>query len=534
MLDRKGFLFVVTVFLILTYILLAISVWVKAIETSERSYAEFYRQSTLDLTIAQITPEKVNNVSNMALTRALFNINQNAFSNEVRPGPSADESQYIRLAVYDMFVNGSANTTYFRGAAPADDNSSSMRSWVDGLNQSLLGIGLRVSNFSITDFRFNQTEISSVDYSFNMTLRLSDFANSSSVSRVYRVVGKVNLNGFVDPALVRESRRLSTDGSSTLYRQLFFYQPYSNVSSFSSNSIASVGPSVYGGQGWLYNPLASASSSAATSSVPYAGSIAASSRGYYILVGTYDDIVRVERDGPQFAGYIVTTTPTFTPSTSRCTVGTSHPNDESNTLNPIHYEDDCSAIINCAAGFCTDKPFIVANGFSPSSALNCPIINEDGTTSVGSCVLIQNNASIQDVADRPSTKLLTASSGIFNLEPIRDLIMCGYYIGNPAAPSYLQRLLPDSYNRSSPYGIETFIIGEYADPSYYNGRSRLDRELFGPTGSVSGTNVRGLPGCRDSATCSDSPITGIFSISATTARDYGLSPITCDRGARCG
>jgi hypothetical protein len=70
MLDRKGFLFVVTVFLILTYILLAISVWVKAIETSERSYAEFYRQSTLDLTIAQITPEKVNNVSNMALTRA--------------------------------------------------------------------------------------------------------------------------------------------------------------------------------------------------------------------------------------------------------------------------------------------------------------------------------------------------------------------------------------------------------------------------------------------------------------------------------
>ncbi len=532
--DRKGFLFVVAVFLILTYILLSISVWVKAIETSERSYAEFYRQSTLDLTIAQITPEKVSNISNMAMNRAIFRLNQNAFNNEILTGPTDDQYRNIRLATYSMFLNGTASSSYFSGSAPSDDRSSSIQNWVDGLNQSLLGIGLRVSNFSISDFKLNQSSMDAVDYSFNMTLRLGDFANTSSVSRVYHVVGKVDLNGLVDPALVRSSSRLSMDGSSAIYRQFFFYRAYQNVSSFSSSSVISSSSSIYGGQGWLYNQIASAGAST-NPAVPSASSLSDDQKPNYILVGTFDEINRLGDNPvsgyPAYAGYILTSTPTLTRSTSRCS---SLPNDESNTFNPLRYQDDCSATISCASGICTDKPFIVSNGFSVSSAGNCPVYGSSGSPVAGKCVLIQNNASASDVADHPQQKLLTSSSGIFNIENMRDLVMCGYYIGNPNAPSYLDRLLSDPYSRTSLLGIETFIIGQYANASTYNGQGHLDREFFGPGGPAHGINVRGLPGCRDAATCGDSPVTGIFAVSPSTATDYGLNQITCDRGAHCG
>jgi hypothetical protein len=126
-------------------------------------------------------------------------------------------------------------------------------------------------------------------------------------------------------------------------------------------------------------------------------------------------------------------------------------------------------------------------------------------------------------------KKRSSGGGLYKVESIRDFVMCGYYTHNPKAPSFLQRLLNDSYSRSSAlFGIETFVIGNYAnDYGAYDLYSRLDRELFNATG----IKVRGLPGCRDFASCADSPVTGIFTVSADTKIDYGLEDITCDDNA---
>jgi hypothetical protein len=149
----------------------------------------------------------------------------------------------------------------------------------------------------------------------------------------------------------------------------------------------------------------------------------------------------------------------------------------------------------------------------------------------GRCVLLTNKYLADEVSNDPLRKLDSSASAIYGVEAMRDFVMCGYYTSNPAAPSYFQRLLPDSYSRNSTLGIETFVIGQYANSSAYDLNSRLDRELF--NASIDGIKIMGLPGCRNYETCADTPTTGIFAVSPGVVDAYNLGPLACS-GTRCG
>jgi hypothetical protein len=520
LLDKKGFLFTVTVFLILIYILLSVSVWVKSIEASEQSYSEFYKESTVELTIEQITPEKVDNVTYIIMNRALSRLNDHAIEHSVDQGPPVDEGKNIREALFSLLVNGSANGSYFDGNAdiPSEENSS-LTAWKDNLNASLRAIGIFVEDFNVSEFQLNQTDIDRLDYSFDMTLRLKDYTNVSSVSRTYHVANQLDITGLVDPALARNSRDEAGDNH-TVYRQFFFkkdlYPNYTDI------SVSRLSQSTTGGQGWVYGQLAMASGSA--NLVPEWNAVAPQDRASYILVGTYDQMAAINplnRD--EFAGFILTNAPVLSGNCS------GH-QDEDKTFNPLKYSgSNCTVGFGGTPGSLTSKPFIVAPGFNVTHAPECPVL--DGSNLTRRCVLLLNSYLEPEVQANPSRKLVTAGSGLYSVESLRDFVMCGYYTHNPAAPSYLQRLMNNSYARNSTeFGIETFVVGIYAnDYSVYDVNSRLDRELF--NGSIDGIKIRGLPGCRNFNSCSDSPITGIFSVSSQTSDDYGLDQIACDNGA---
>ena len=154
--DKKGFLFTVTIFLILTYILLSISVWVKGVETSERAYSEFYKESTVELAIEQITPAKVDNVTNIIMNRALFKLNDFSIDHPVKAGPTDNENRYINDSLYGLLVDGTAPDSDFRDGTGFTDIDASLAAWVTNLNASLGAIGVYVSDFSISDFNVSQ------------------------------------------------------------------------------------------------------------------------------------------------------------------------------------------------------------------------------------------------------------------------------------------------------------------------------------------------------------------------------------------
>lgn len=524
--DRKGFLFTVSIFLVLTYILLSISVWVKSIEASERSFSEFYKESTVELAIDQITQPKLDNVSYIMMNRALLRLNDHSIDNPVLAGPEGDQGKNIREALRELVVDGAAKDSHFQGAGIySQTENSSLRAWAANLNDSLRSIGSYIDGFEVTDFTTGQTSADKLDYSFDITLSMRDYTNTSSVSRTYHISNQVRLSGLVDPALARASKNSKAGDTKTIYRQFFF-----NPADFPETSWVAVTPLSSGseGQGWLYGPLALASDIPdMPKDLPGYSQVAPSMRSSYILVGTYDEIAALKPDiYGQFGGFIVTTAPSHDPS-SQC------PQSEQGTFNALRFsgKKDCSDVtIDSSAGDKIDKPFIVARDFKPGNAPSCPILKDEQTK--GRCVLFINKYNADEVGP-PTPQKKLSPGGIYDVEKIRDFVMCGYYTKSPKAPSYMQRLLADSYSyNDSKYGIETFVIGNYAnDYKIYDTNSRLDRELFND--SIEGIKIRGLPGCRDLNSCADTPITGIFAVGPDTMTDYGLGSIACNTDAGC-
>jgi hypothetical protein len=324
----------------------------------------------------------------------------------------------------------------------------------------------------------------------------------------------------VDPALARESRKIAGEDK-TIYRQFFFNtENFSAESAVGSKAVQKLSQSTTAGQGWLYGQLATISDSG-DEKVPRAVTLQPQDRSGYVLVGTYSEIINYQNYAG-FAGYIVTSAPS---NPANCTNASGVFWNEAETFNAIKYSGvNCTAVSISGADQSTDKPFIVAQGFNPTEAPECRVLTNNKS---GRCVLFITKSLPKDVALDPRKKLGTPK-GIYDVEGIRDFIMCGYYTKSAFAPSYLQRLFTDAYTRSdSDYGIETFVIGNYAnDYAAYDTYSRLDRELFNSTSP--GIKVRGMPGCRDWQTCSDSPVTGIFAVSEGMKGLFGLGQITCD------
>lgn len=506
--DKKGFFFILSIFLILSYIMMSLSVWVKGVETSEQAYSEIYKESNIELAVSELTPAKVSYVSDVVMQKALYDISIYSVNNPVKRGSDADEMAHVRQAFYEYFVNGSPSADNFEQPfAPPTKGSSSFGGWVRSLNDSLASIGVFINAFDISDFNVWQESADAVNYSVRIKLNMQDKAGTMRLSRDYDIKGHVNITGYVDPAILRETSRKGTP----IYRR-FFFGPYEQPSDLAPLSMAGISA----GQGWFYGYVAEAGTGEALPEEKY--------RHLYVLVGTYDEIITTP-NYEQFGSYIITSSPMQSPSTG-CTGKTS----ESKTFNAITYVSPaCQPTIDQPTS--TIKPFVVA-----TSQISYPTCYNVVENKEGKCALIIAGASPEEVAQQPLKKYLQAGSGVFDIEKVRDFTLCGHYMKSSKAPSYLQRLFRNAYGLNSSYGAETFLIGEYVSNAYndfnFAQYSALDREMFRSVSPAS--FVRGLTGCKSQGICSSDPSTGVFGLTSEALADYGLSQISCDNGgARC-
>ncbi len=535
--SKKGFFFVIIVFVILGYILVSLSVWTSALQESERRYADRFRTSNLELIAMQITDEEIRQFSDIALYDALKTLNGYSVDNPVRSGGGADspaERTQIRAIMYDLFSHGTTEGTHFENPLaqlPSMRQSATFRAWIDRLNTSISQTGMQVSNYSISNFDVFQNTRENVSYSFNLHLILEEKNRISFIERDYAVSGDLPISGLIDPAITRAWK---TQKSGNIEKQFFFYSPYSKDSDL-------VPAQVFGGaegQGWFYGLLVSADEVANNP-----GAIDPIDREKYILFGTYGDILNIGArtnnavDHTEFGAYILVEKPRLV--ASACPTSP----DEEDTFNAIQYNSLCVASLS--AGFeQTDKPFVVISGFTSDHGALCPDL--EGNQNASHCALFVTRYSPREVLATPENKL-SANGRLFNIENLRDFAACSYYTGNERSPSYFQRLFSNSFTRSSSnYGIETFMVGSYIgghsavisspQTTYPDDVSRAARELF--TG-IQGTKVRGMPGCKDFEMCSQPSLVGHFRL-GTGAQDDFLGPqrdtLACvpGVGAECG
>ncbi len=529
----KGFLFVVTVFLVLTYILLSISVWVKAIEASERTYSEFYKESNVELAMEQITSAKVDSVSSIIMNRALFKLSNYSVDHPFKQGsgkPGEPENYFVEKAFGQWLVDGTPTDVNFEdGKAPTPEKNSSLKAWVNNLNGSLSAIGVYIDGFSVSEFKLTQVDTQTLNYSYKISLSMKDKSGTTSVVRNYTRMASMNITGIPDPAINRAS------GGNLTSRRFFFYNEYDNPGKMAPKKIAITNP--VAAHGCFYGYLVNATD---------AGKVNAAERGSTILVGSYTELVGVP-NMEKFGAFIVTTSPN---SGTTCDDGKNKFTGETDTFNAIKYTLAKSGIktscdISVLPGTATHIPFIVIPGFSTNQITpNCPNLFNTSDNVTRRCVLFQTAADSDKVQADPTRKT-KGPMEMYDVESIRDFIMCGYYTRSMNGPSFIQRMFNNSFTmKDKNFGIETFLVGSYVDGaaggafSYgsISDLSKVDWELF--TKVQDGVLVRGTPGCKDFNSCSSgtppSPYTR-FGISPVSRDAYGLKGISCDNNlfARC-
>lgn len=527
--NMKGFFFVVAIFLILTYILLSISIWTKALEESERHFSDRFRTSNIDLVASGITQEKLERLSNIVAYNALFRLNAFAVENpvkaETRSG-SASEFFYVNRTLYGLIYNGTADGSNFVTSVDFDiGRAGSVAGWIDRLNSSIAKTGMHVSKFLVYNFSVEQIGVSAINYSFDISLAIEEKSGIASIERKYSIHGNVTVDGLIDPAIKREDIMHGT--SSPIEKQFFFYPAYVNTSNLTPTDLGAAGGD---GQGWFYGPLVR---------VGNAGNISMGQRGRYILVGTYSEIFNLtdtrpgyETDYGQFGAYVLTNSPR---SVSAACIGRENQED---TINALYYTTvDCETPRFSNDYLRTNNPLVVIPGFNTDSGGECPD---------GRCLLFITRYSPEEVSGDKRKKLASqAESKAYNIEKLRDFALCSYYVRNFRSPSYFQRLFADAYSRnSSSYGIETFLIGKYIGgagidagspltPLYEDERSRADNELFLHTSDA--VKIRGMPGCKDYSMCSEDSLLGHFRLGPNSRSDFlDGQDISCANGkARC-
>jgi len=517
---KKGFFFVITVFLILTYILTSISLWVKVTNEAEKQYSERLRSSNVQFLLQEVRVERMTELLDKTAFFSLFKLSEHAAQGHFLRDDPDDELLYFRKAMGELVLTGQANETNFADGTSLVINTQnfSLNNFVNKLNLSLSNVGMRVSNYSVGEFNITQESLSLFNYSLLFNLTIVDRSNSIKIERQYNITSEFSFEGFVDPLIYYEGSQ-TYDPPRSIEREYYFSPAYDEPSALSPSSTGDTGSD---GQGWFYGPLVAADD---------ASSIAPEDRFRHILVGTYDEIV-VTLDGAEFTefgAHIVTSEPrTFEVECELINTVEI----QIDTLNPILQEDSDSCVTEIKTtnvGY-TTSPFAVIDGFSVDS-----ISADDANFACpdGRCVLFINQFSVDDVFDNPDRKL-RGNAEVYGIEKLRDFALCGYFINNDAGPSYTQRLLEDGYDRDgSEFGIDTFLIGEYIydiNNPELDDRGKVDKEFFNNEES---DKIRGMPGCKSPDVCADDTVPiGHFSLYDNYGQNYytGTSEIACDDG----
>ncbi|MGC8924140.1 MAG: hypothetical protein ACP5KJ_03035 [Candidatus Micrarchaeia archaeon] len=167
--------------------------------------------------------------------------------------------------------------------------------------------------------------------------------------------------------------------------------------------------------------------------------------------------------------------------------------------------------------------------YSPSGnniIVNVPFVKTSASYSTGEKVLISNPLSGRSTTD--NFPPVHSGSKIYNIEDQRAAVLCGNYF-EMGGPSIFSRLEGNKTNTDE-YGIETFLVGEWATEP----RSKLDYEYYK---KEDGNKIMGMPGCLYMRMCNDpykiggrtvneeEMTIGKFRISDSRDDDYGMDDI---------
>ncbi|MEM4194726.1 MAG: hypothetical protein QXY05_00285 [Candidatus Anstonellales archaeon] len=503
---KKGFFFVLGIFILLVYVAMSLQAYTRAIDESGKGYEETIKIATYDIVLAQLSNETMNEIVDIYSYYAIYKMINHTAEEPIKAGEK-DELEHFREVFRELVQSGESKRGHFAGSALLYDEEEKGDYTFDGLGaklkESLEKTGMKLEAFNVSYVNISQTEYNKLNVEAVILLNIS--GKGARLDKVYRIHRTLEIEGMDDPMVLRWLRKHGFDNAS---RQIWFapYPPQNpKILTYATH-----------GQGWFYGPLVSARKANKTEEVNE------TERWKYIVVGDYSDFELLEDQGilDEFGGYVLTNS-IDTQASGDCP----GKYNEMYVFNAVLYDHKggCKAKIN-SNYIKTDKPFAVAPDFYIEMA------DTDGDGKYA--VLFVNQHTPEEVEESGGEgKVNEHGKGlVYDIEMLRDEVICGYYFPAYEAPSFLQRFLENAENRTSEYGIEGFVVGEvYGGELYSKARnwSRIDWEFIK---EMEGIKVRGMPGCKSFEMCSGHTPIGNFALTEESLGEYNMDEIACNDG----
>ncbi|MGC8899144.1 MAG: hypothetical protein ACP5KP_01335 [Candidatus Micrarchaeia archaeon] len=498
---KRGFFFVLGIFILLVYVAMSLQAYTRAIDESGKGYEETIKIATYDIVLAELSNETMNEIVDIYSYYAIYKMINHTAETPLKAGEK-DELEHFKGAFRELLQSGESKREHFAGSALVYNEEEKIDYTFDGLGaklkESLEKSGMELETFNISEVNIYQTEYNNLKV--DVVVRVNVSGKGARLDKIYRINRTLEIEGMDDPMVLRWLRKHNFNNAS---RQIWF-APYPPQE-------AKIIVNATHGQGWFYGPIVSAREANNTEKVNE------TERWKYVVVGDYSDFEVLDEQGilDEFGAYILTNNVDYIGS--EC----SGKKDETRVFNPTVYDQNCKEYIGEIK---TEKPFAVAPDFSIGMA------SEDGDGNPA--VLFVNEHTAEEVEESNGEDKKNKKDGwVYDIEMLRDEVICGYYFWAPEeAPSFPQRFLENSENRTSVYGIEGFVVGKvYGGEEFSRGKnwSRIDWEFVNET---EGIKVRGMPGCKSFEMCSSSTPVGNFALSEENLADYNMNEIACNDG----
>lgn len=527
---NKGFLFTALALVLLTFMLASLSASSLAASQQEQTYAYRFKVEALNSLLESTNDAQLSSFAQMSLLYSLTELSKRTVTSPVEistVGAAGDNAQTgnVNVSVGELMLGGSTGggTSGFVPALALPSQDYTLARWEQALNASAAAAGFSLSFGEVGGFYVHQRDEWSVNVQFDLPLNITDSDGSFFVQKVLHANATISIEGIYDPMVARGDMERRANGLAFAQKQIFRNPDYRTPAGVAPRSLANDSNMRMAGLGWFYGPIMQ---------IPQQDILdmnISQARASIYMSNYYEGI---ETDGNFFGAVLITNLPEKNVTVERNGGTEITMTDEVNCVNCRHWirEANNGQVVRDEELDITNKvnfSYIATDGtdWYTRASPPLPIVNGKMSVLFDSQFGAGNYGGMKEDA---------AYHRIFDIESIRDMAVCGFYVKSENATSFFQKMVKDeTHQLRSPLGIESFVVGKWAgggDDAAHNGYSRLDRKFYSE-GFADYTKIKGMPGCKSLEMCGAQEAidfgVGHFGLDGESIASYGVEAISC-------
>ncbi len=540
---KKGYIFTIVMVMLVGYMVLSTVLSVRSSEITSSHISEKLKSQNMRAITALLSENYIGRMINQSFYYAVAKLNDYSIKHPI-PNPDCSSSNgkkmsdedieacqntYVLSQIKHVFLYG--NVTYTSKTGTPSVYADSIHSIQSSFNRTLNYMGLTLKTFNVSNVNVNlESNGYKLRYYLSLDLSVADSSGRMSLKRTYDLSGDASFTGMVDPAISRNFKKqydrvCSGDNPPDACKEFSYSNGYlDKVYLFQDRSSLPnpASPKVVLGNGsetqfninsWWYGPV-----------------VVYDSSNYYTLIASGENLG------------------SYTLFIDGCTKVKNEPLNLENIGSFGHIVKFTYNRV-CGPGHKNSGYNYRNNLVTLSKGMGQIIVNEsveiqDSGTSDGDFVSAHYYQELPKCGGYYGAKgakcALISPKAMYDIENMRDMMVCQYYFKDTRGPSVLQRMMENAYNKSSKdYGLASIIVGDFMGaniddrgndyrPIFKDKSSRIDVDLFNPSPKKQPlVKIVGMAGMKNPEMAKDSgkTSTGHFYVSKDTEKTYNWNKL---------